>query len=123
MHKDIAAEFLPTVVAELERAKVEVRGCPRVLALLPEANLVPAIEEDWSTEYSDLTLSVKIVDTLERGWNTFTGTVRSTSNALLRKIKRSPSVSYRKSTPPAYSTMLLHVLRIATVTASGRRWG
>jgi glutamate-5-semialdehyde dehydrogenase len=67
VHKDIAAAFLPRVVAELRRANVEVRGCPRVLALLPEAKLVPAIEKDWSTEYSDLTLSVKIVDTLEQG--------------------------------------------------------
>ena len=67
VHKDIAAAFLPRVVAELRRANVEVRGCPRVLALLPEANLVPAIEKDWSTEYSDLILSVRIVDTLEQG--------------------------------------------------------
>jgi len=67
VHKDIAAAFLPRVVAELRRANVEVRGCPRVLALLPEAQLVPAIEKDWSTEYSDLILSVKIVDTLEQG--------------------------------------------------------
>jgi glutamate-5-semialdehyde dehydrogenase len=67
VHKDIAAAFLPKVVAELSRANVEVRGCPRVLALLPEAKLVPAIEKDWSTEYSDLILSVKIVDTLELG--------------------------------------------------------
>jgi glutamate-5-semialdehyde dehydrogenase len=67
VHKDIAAAFLPRVVAELRRANVEVRGCPRVLALLPEAKLVHAIEKDWSTEYSDLILSVKIVDTLEQG--------------------------------------------------------
>ena len=67
VHGDIAAAFLPRVVAELKRANVEVRGCPRVLALLPEAQLVPAIEKDWSTEYSDLILSVKIVDTLEQG--------------------------------------------------------
>jgi glutamate-5-semialdehyde dehydrogenase len=67
VHKEIAAAFLPMVVAELRRANVEVRGCPRVLALLPEAKLVPAIEKDWSTEYSDLILSVKIVDTLEQG--------------------------------------------------------
>ena len=43
VHKDVAAAFLPRVVAELNRANVEVRGCPRVLALLPEAKLVPAI--------------------------------------------------------------------------------
>jgi len=67
VHKEIAAEFLPKVVAELKTANVEVRGCPQVLALLPEAKLVPATEKDWSTEYSDLILSVKIVDTLEEG--------------------------------------------------------
>ena len=67
VHGDIAAAFLPRVVAELRRANVEVRGCPRVLALLPEAELVPAIEKDWSTEYSDLILSVKIVDAVEQG--------------------------------------------------------
>ena len=66
VHRDVAAAFLPRVVAELKRANVEVRGCPRVLALLPEAELVPAIEKDWSTEYSDLILSVKIVDTVEQ---------------------------------------------------------
>jgi glutamate-5-semialdehyde dehydrogenase len=67
VHKEIAAAFLPRVVAELKRANVEVRGCPRVLALVPEAKLVPAIEKDWSTEYSDLILSVKIVDTWQQG--------------------------------------------------------
>jgi glutamate-5-semialdehyde dehydrogenase len=67
VHQDIAVTFLPRVVAELKETNVEVRGCPRVLALLPEEKLVPAIEPDWSTEYSDLILSVKIVDTLEEG--------------------------------------------------------
>jgi len=67
VHQDIASTFLPRVVTELRKANVEVRGCPRVLALLSGAKLVPAIEKDWSTEYSDLILSVKIVDTLEQG--------------------------------------------------------
>lgn len=67
VHKDIAAAFLPRVVAELKRANVEVRGCPLVLAMLPEAKLVPAVEQDWSTEYSELILAVKIVDTVEQG--------------------------------------------------------
>ena len=67
VHKDIAAAFLPMVVRKLNGADVEVRGCPRVLALLPGAKLVPALEKDWSTEYSDLILSVKIVDSLELG--------------------------------------------------------
>jgi len=67
VHKDIAAALLPRVVSELKKARVEVRGCPRVLALLPEEKLRPAVEQDWSTEYSDLILSVKVVDSLEQG--------------------------------------------------------
>ena len=66
VHKDIAAAFLPAALAELRKAKVEIRGCPRVLALFPEGKLLPAVEQDWSTEYSDLILSVKIVDSLEQ---------------------------------------------------------
>jgi glutamate-5-semialdehyde dehydrogenase len=64
--KDSASAFLPKVVAELKKAKVEVRGCPRVLALIPDAGVLPAAEKDWSTEYSDLILSVRIVDSLEQ---------------------------------------------------------
>ena len=67
VHKDIATAILPRVIAELEKAKVEVRACPRMRALLPEAKLVPAVDKDWSTEYSDLILSVKIVDSAEEG--------------------------------------------------------
>ncbi len=67
VHKDIAATFLPRVVGELRKASVEIRGCPRVLALLPEAKISSAVEQDWSTEYSDLILSVKIVDSFEQG--------------------------------------------------------
>jgi glutamate-5-semialdehyde dehydrogenase len=61
----IAADFLPAIVAKLKQAGVEVRGCAETIALLPNEGIVPATEEDWSTEYSDLILSVKIVDGLD----------------------------------------------------------
>ena len=63
VHQEIAAEFLPKVAAALRVKNVELRGCERTLAILSDA--VPATEEDWSTEYLDLILSVKIVDSLE----------------------------------------------------------
>src|SRR5208282_2084264 len=66
VHHDIAAAFLPPIVAQLQNVNVEVRGCPRTVALLPgSAKLIPSAEQDWSTEYSDLILSVKIVDSLD----------------------------------------------------------
>jgi glutamate-5-semialdehyde dehydrogenase len=62
VHQEIAAEFLPKVAAALRAKQVELRGCERTLAILPDA--IPATEEDWGTEYLDLILSIKIVDSL-----------------------------------------------------------
>jgi glutamate-5-semialdehyde dehydrogenase len=66
VHEEIAAPFLPLIVAKLKQAGVEIRGCPRTVALLPKEQIVPATEEDWSTEYSDLILSVQVVSSLEK---------------------------------------------------------
>ena len=63
VHKDIAAEFLPALAEKLREKPVELRGCQRTCAILKEA--VPATEEDWSTEYLDLIMAVKIVDSLD----------------------------------------------------------
>lgn len=61
VHKDIAADFLPEIVAQLVGAGVEVRGCPHTRAAVPAEEIVPATDEDWATEYSDLILSIKVV--------------------------------------------------------------
>jgi glutamate-5-semialdehyde dehydrogenase len=63
VHAAVAPAFLPAVSAALRAAKVEIRGCERTRRLVPEA--VPATEEDWRTEYLDLILSVKVVDSLD----------------------------------------------------------
>ena len=42
---------------------MQIRGCPRTLALVPEAQ--PAEEEDWREEYLDLVLAIKVVDSLD----------------------------------------------------------
>jgi len=63
MQKSIAKDFLPKVAAALRENGVELRGCANCLAILPD--LIPATEEDWSTEYLEKILSIKIVDTLD----------------------------------------------------------
>jgi glutamate-5-semialdehyde dehydrogenase len=65
VHQDIAAEFLPEMLARFADAGVEVRGCPRTLAFAKERPIVPATEADWATEYSDLIISVRIVASLQ----------------------------------------------------------
>jgi len=57
----ISVEFLPKIAQELQRAKVQIRGCAKTLAILGKPSVVPAQEHDWSTEYNDLILSVKVV--------------------------------------------------------------
>ncbi len=63
VHKDIAAEFLLALAEKLKEKPVELHGCQRTCTILKEAK--PATEEDWSTEYLDLIMAVKIVDSLE----------------------------------------------------------
>jgi glutamate-5-semialdehyde dehydrogenase len=65
VHEAIAREFLPKVFQRLKDAKVEVRGCPKTIAILHSSDVVPAAEEDWATEYSDLILSVKVVTNMD----------------------------------------------------------
>jgi glutamate-5-semialdehyde dehydrogenase len=62
VHQAIASEFLLEVVTALQARGVELRGDDRTLEIL---NIPPATEADWSTEYSDLTLAIKIVDSTE----------------------------------------------------------
>lgn len=63
VHRDIAERFLPVMLAQYKAAGVEIRGDAGVQAL--DGSVVPASEEDWATEYGDLRLSVKIVDSIE----------------------------------------------------------
>jgi glutamate-5-semialdehyde dehydrogenase len=63
VHEAIAPQFLPSFIADLEKAGVEVRGCERTKRLVPRIKV--ATDEDWQTEYLDLILAVKIVGSLD----------------------------------------------------------
>src|ERR1051325_3148672 len=62
VHQAIAPEFLPMLAEALQSSGVEVRGCSRTIKLLSQKQIVPATEQDWHTEYGNLTITVKIVD-------------------------------------------------------------
>lgn len=65
VHEKIAGEFLPLIFSKLKDAGVEIRGCPKTIAISGIGNIKAAKEEDWATEYGDLILSVKIVTDLQ----------------------------------------------------------
>lgn len=64
VHRDLAASWLPKAAQALREKGVELRGCERTCRVLPDC--LPAVEADWSTEYLDLILSIRIVDDLDQ---------------------------------------------------------
>ena len=70
VHEDIAAQFLPRIVALLQAAGVLVRADERTVELAADASVSAALleaagEEDWAREYLSLTLAVRVVDSVE----------------------------------------------------------
>ena len=63
VHREIAPAFLPRLKAALDAHRVELRGCARTAALIPD--VIPATEEDYATEYDDYILALRVVDCLE----------------------------------------------------------
>ena len=91
VHEAIAPRFLPGMIAKLQQAGVEIRGCEKTRALVP--GVKAAAEEDWTTEYLDLILSVRIVkdmdaaiDHIERYGSQHTEAIVTTDYARAREF-------------------------------------
>ncbi len=63
VHEGIAPRFLPSMIVKFQGAGVEVRGCEKTLVLVP--GIKPACEGDWSSEYLDLILSIRVVKDMD----------------------------------------------------------
>jgi glutamate-5-semialdehyde dehydrogenase len=63
VHEAAAARLLPSVLGALRASGVVIHADDRTRAIFPDA--VPATEEDWTTEYMSLDLSVRLVDGLD----------------------------------------------------------
>ena len=63
IHAGVAPELAPDLIRELRERGVECLGCPRLCSLVP--GLARAGEQEWDTEYNDLKLSIKLVDSLD----------------------------------------------------------
>jgi glutamate-5-semialdehyde dehydrogenase len=63
VHRNVARDFLPGVLALLREKGVTLHGCEITKSIDPSIRM--AEEEDWMTEYLDLQLAVRVVDSLE----------------------------------------------------------
>ena len=84
VHETIAPTFLPPLIAKYQAAGVEIRGCEKTRALV--SGIKQALEADWTTEYLDLILSVRVVkdmdeaiDHIERYGSEHTETIVTTN--------------------------------------------
>jgi len=67
VHREIAERFLPSLARRYNEAGVEIRGCERTRKIL--RGIKNATEKDWKTEYLDLIISIKIVDSVDEAIN------------------------------------------------------
>jgi len=63
VHRDIADRFLPAAAAALRARGVELRGCAAARAIVPD--MAAATDDDWTTEYLDLILAIRVVGSLD----------------------------------------------------------
>ncbi|MEK6698105.1 MAG: glutamate-5-semialdehyde dehydrogenase [Nitrospirota bacterium] len=63
VHRDLSSSFLPEMVKRFMKAGVEIRGCAKTRALVPDVK--EATDKDWDSEYNDLILNVKVVASME----------------------------------------------------------
>ena len=81
VHEKIANTFLPAAYKVMSEAGVELRGCEKSRKILPD--IKSAAEEDWSTEYLEKILSVKVVSSIEDALNHISAYGSSHSDAII----------------------------------------
>lgn len=67
VHEKIAPAFLPEMARRFAGEGVKLRGCEKTMACIP--GIDPAVDADWTTEYLDLVLSVRIVSSMDEAIN------------------------------------------------------
>ncbi|MEE9604524.1 MAG: glutamate-5-semialdehyde dehydrogenase [Candidatus Scalindua sp.] len=85
VHEKIANTFLPDAYKVMSEAGVELRGCEKSRKILPD--IKSAAEEDWSTEYLEKILSVKVVSSIEDALNHISAYGSSHSDAIVTENK------------------------------------
>lgn len=64
IHEKVAQKFLPELAQELRAHHVEIRGDETVQSIVKD--VVPATDEDWSTEYNNYIIAIKVVKNIDQ---------------------------------------------------------
>lgn len=63
IHRQVASTYLPVIAKALIKHGVQLRGDEAARKIVPE--IIPVTAENWDTEYNDLIMAVKVVDSLD----------------------------------------------------------
>lgn len=87
VHREVATTFLPTIGRALHEKKVQLRCDPASAAILAAANIptVPAQPEDYSTEFLDYIMAVRVVDSLDTAIATINRDSSNHSDAIVTR--------------------------------------
>lgn len=89
VHRDIAKRFLPGMAKRFIAAGVELRGCEKTRKIIK--GIKKATNKDWITEYLDLILSVKVVDSLNEAIDHINTFGSKHSDAIITENKNNAS--------------------------------
>ncbi len=87
VHKAVANKFLPEVSKEYKKAGVVLKGDKACREIVP--SMEKATEKDWETEYLDLILSIKVVDSLDEAMGHIRQYSSGHTEAIITKNKKS----------------------------------
>jgi len=94
VHKNCARRFLPKIVSDLQQAGVEVRGCPVTRSIIKNG-VKTATRQDWSEEYLDMILSVKVINNLKEAIDHINTYGSHHSDAIITSNKKEASQFFR----------------------------
>lgn len=94
VHQNVAQVFLPVMLQKFKEANVQIFGDTEVCRLYPEAQA--AAEQNWSTEYSDFKLNIKIVKDIEAAIAHITKYGSKHSESIITKLYANAKMFQRK---------------------------
>ncbi len=65
VHEALKEEWLPKLIQKLTENKVEIRGCNKTKEAAKGIEIKEANEEDWSEEYLDMVVSIKVIENVD----------------------------------------------------------
>jgi glutamate-5-semialdehyde dehydrogenase len=94
VHEKVAEKFLPVMVKRFQEAGVKIKGCDKTRQVI--SGIEKATDEDYYTEWLDLVLSIRIIDSLEEAVSHIARYGSTHSDAIVTKNEKTGEAFLKK---------------------------